>query len=689
MLGASRDVPDAVEFGTLNVAMPASPQRGAQIPSTAINATPDPPQTVAFYEFENFRIDVQRHRLLRDGEPVAIKPKALETLLVLVEQRGRVVTKEELMSRLWPDTAVEEANLTQNVFVARKALGEAPGEQRFIATVARHGYRFVADVSEVQTPDAPANVSALDSRGPSTRTISGSLGTDPSTRANSGSLRTGGHRPRSWRSVVLIAITTLGALMATIALWDRRQTAGPTAPIRSMAVLPFRNLSPDIEQNYFADGMTEAVITDLASISALRVVSHQSVRRYRDSALSMGEIARELGVDAVIEGSVGRTERRIRLTAQLIDARTDQHLWAASYDRELDDVLALQGELARAVAGTVRVLVSEPERSALATRRTVNPDAYDAYLRGRYFFAQRSEQALGRSIEHYRQAIDRDPTFAPAYAGLALAYGPLGFFGYIRAAEARSQLRAAAEKALELDPSLIDAEVALAAATVLYDWDWIGAERAYTRVLERNPNQAQARLWYGFLLQHTGRVSEALVERERALAAEPLSLQFNTSVADTLTVLGRYDDAIARYRRTLELDPRFTGAHQGLGIALLRAGQNDEAIRALQETLQLVSDPRSVAVLGQAYGIVGRSADAHDILEQLERRARDRYLSPVYLAFVHAGLGDRDAAFARLEEAFRDRSPMLTGAKVDPLLEPLRGDPRFANLLRRMSLPVP
>jgi TolB-like protein/DNA-binding winged helix-turn-helix (wHTH) protein len=647
---------------TVEVVMPPSPQRGAQIPSTASEIGVDGRPAVAFYDFDAFRIDVRRHQLLRHGEVVAIKPKALETLLVLVEHHGRLVSKDALMSWLWPDTAVEEANLTQNVFVARKALGEAPGEQRFIATVARQGYRFVADVAEVLETEAPATMptrAAIDDRG-----------------------------PRSWRGVAAIAAGLVGLLLSALVLWNRAPASDTIAPIRAMAVLPFRNLSSDAEQAYFVDGMTDAVIADLASVSALRVASHQSVRRYAASALPLADIARQLRVDAIVEGSVSRAGRRIRLTVQVIDARTDQHLWAATYDRELDDVLTLQAEVAGAVAGAVRAIVSEPERAALAARRTVDPEAYDAYLRGRYFFAQRSEVALRRSIEHYRRAIDRDPSFAPAHAGLALAYVPMGFFGFIPAAEGSRHLRAAAERARQLDPTLVDADVALAAATVVYDWDWPAAERAYGRILERRPDHAQARLWYGFMLGQIGRLDKALVEREQALAAEPLSLQFNTSVADTLMLLGRNDEAIARYRRTLELAHDFAGAHQGLGLALLRSGKNDEAVRELEAAVRTSDDLRSTAALGYAYGRVGRTAEARGILEQLARRMPDRYLSPIYPAFVHAGLGDRDAAFDRLDAAFLDRSPLLIGAKVDPLLDPLRDDPRFTDLLKRMNLPV-
>jgi TolB-like protein len=317
--------------------------------------------------------------------------------------------------------------------------------------------------------------------------------------------------------------------------------------VEALAVLPFRSLSADAEQAYFAEGVTDAVITDLASIAALRVVSHQSVRRYRASEQPLSDIARELGVDAIVQGAVGRTGRHIRLTAQLIDARTDEHLWTATYERNLDDVLTLQGELAAEVAGAIRVRVSSPERTALATRRAVDPDAYDEYLRGRYLFAQRSERSLNRSTEAFLRATDRDPTFAPAYAGLAMAYSVLGFYGYLPPADASSALRATANRALELDPGLVDAEVALASVMLNHDWDWAATERAYDRIFARSPNHAQARLWYGLMLGIIGRPEDALVERSRALALEPLSLRFNTSVADTLTSMHRYDEAIARY----------------------------------------------------------------------------------------------------------------------------------------------
>ena len=330
--------------------------------------------------------------------------------------------------------------------------------------------------------------------------------------------------------------------------------------------------------------------------------------------------------------------------------------------------------------------MSEPERSALAERRTVDPDAYDDYLRGRYFFAQRSERALALSRQHFRRAIERDATFAPAWAGLALAYGPSAFFGYVTPGEGASEQRAAAERALQLDPTLVDAQVALANGLTLFDHDWQGSEQAFQRIFERHPDHAQARLWYGMMLGHQGRLEDALAERRRALSLDPLSLRYNTSVADTLTAMHRYEEAITRYRRTLELQPDFAPARLGLGVALLGSGEPDEAVRAIEEADRQSSDVRSRATLAYAYGQAGRAADARVILDELRERGRHTYLSPVYLAIVHAGLGDRDGAFAALDAAIGDRSPMVNSVNSEPLFDPLRADPRLPALLRRLGL---
>jgi TolB-like protein/DNA-binding winged helix-turn-helix (wHTH) protein/tetratricopeptide (TPR) repeat protein len=619
---------------------------------------------VRFYDFDGFRIDVQRRRLLRNGEPIPITPKALETLLTLVENRGRVVEKDDLIRRLWPDTAVEEANLTQNVFVVRKTLGEAPGEQKFVATLARRGYQFVGEVRAVTAED---DQTVLESR--------------PASRLN----------PFMRRNRVALGVLTIAVVAVAVALavaWSRWRSAGNASHISAIAVLPFRNVSADPEQEYFADGMTDAVIADLASISALRVVSRQSVMRYKSSQKSMRDIARELGVDALIEGSVSRAEGRIRLTVQLVDGRTDDHLWTHRYDRDLANVLSLQGELAGAVAEAVRVTVTELESASLGKRRPVDPEAYDLYLRGLYFWGRRGEQGLLKSLDYYQGAIARDPTFALAYAGMALTYNPLAVQGFMPAADAQPRLRAAAERALALDPGLLEAHMALATVTA-HGWNWQEGERAWIQILDRSPNNATARLWYGWLLESLGRFSAALAERERAVSADPLSLQNNSSLGANLRLIGRDRDAVARFKLTLELDPHFPAAHSGLGWTYLDMGRLQEGSAALEEAARLSNgDIRAIAAQGHALGVAGKPAEARAILQALEQRSRQRYIAPFLMAWVHAGLGQRDAAFARLEEAYRQGSPGLLHIKADPALASLQTDPRFRHLLLRMNLPV-
>jgi TolB-like protein/DNA-binding winged helix-turn-helix (wHTH) protein/Tfp pilus assembly protein PilF len=618
-----------------------------------------PRQPLERVVFGPFVLDSANLRLLRDGQPVPLTPKAFETLQLLLAVPGQLVTREQFLDTVWCDTAVEDGNLTGTIWMVRRALGEHEG---WIQTVPRRGYMFTGPV-EPPVPAAepePPRVLAPERTAPAHRLAA---------------------------VAALLLATVLGGAAAVWFLAGRPASVTSGNAIHSIAVLPFRVLSSSPDEAYFADGMTDAVITDLASIAALRVVSHQSVRRFRNSDQPVAAIARELGVDAIVQGVVGRTGTRLRLTAQLVDPSSETHLWAATFDRDLGDVLAVQGELASAVAGAIQVRVSDPERSALAARRAVDPVVYDAYLRGRFFFAQRTEASLAKSRASYQRAIDVDRTFAPAYAGLAMAYSVSGFFGYLPPAEALAGLRQAATRALEIDPQQIDATVALASASLNHDWDWSGTLRAYDAIFTRSPNHAQARLWYGMTLSAVGRMDEALAERSRALAIEPLSLRFNTSVADTLVSMHRYDEAIARYRRTLELDAGFPSARLGLGIALLRTGQWDEAVVLIERADRDASDLRSRATLGHAYGAIGRRPEALAILSEL--LGHEGYVSPVYPAFVAAGLGDRDAAFADLERAYRDRSPLLIGLKFEPLFDPLRLDPRFVDLMRRMNLPAP
>jgi TolB-like protein/DNA-binding winged helix-turn-helix (wHTH) protein/Flp pilus assembly protein TadD len=604
--------------------------------------------------------------LLRDGQRIPIPPKALETLVVLLENRHRVVEKDELMARVWPDTTVEEANLTQNVFVARKALGEQAGESAFILTVARRGYRFLAEAFE--TDNEPSPPSGCHPRRE-----------EPAAPAEGPRRRGLRARPTALLLLPVLTFVTFGAW-----LLFRRAPAG--RPIQSLAVLPFVSLSGDPDQEYFADGMTDAVITDLAALPKLQVISRQSSMRFKGSAKPVPEIGRELGVDAVVEGTVLRSGGRLRLTVQLVHAATDRHLWAGSFERGLADVLALQAELARSVAREIEVTLNAQEQARWAHPRPVDPEAYDLYLRGRHFWGQRSREALRKSLAFYQQAIDRDPGFAPAYAGLAIAYAPLTYWGYMAPDAARPAMEAAARRALELDPNLVEAHVGQAVVAV-FSWDWEAGEQAWRRITERSPNHATARLWYGLLLESRGRFEEALPQRRRAAELDPLSAFNDTALGDTLALLGRGEEAKARYRRSLDLDPRFPNARRGLGWAFIIEGRTDEGLHELERAVEASgSDPLFRAWLGHAYGRGGRAPAARQVLASLERDAENGYLEPLWLAYVYAGLGDLGRAFRQLDRAYEQRSPALMRAPYDPPLRPLHGDARFQDLLARMRL---
>jgi TolB-like protein/DNA-binding winged helix-turn-helix (wHTH) protein/Flp pilus assembly protein TadD len=676
------------------VANEARPQRGAQKPSAFLNGPDCASNPVRYYEFERFRLDAKRRLLTRDGEPVAIKPKAFDTLLLLVRHRDRLLEKEELMTRLWPDTIVEEANLTQNVFVVRKALGEAPGEQRFIATVARQGYRFVGDVQERRDEPAPgeagplasagdaAQASAADAADVASPATAASAGADASVHAALGSSRRSRIVYVAGAALTLTVVVIVGAM-----LWRQRASGGTGSAgmVRSIAVLPFRNSSGDPADEYFADGVTEAITTDLASISALRVISRQSVARFKSSVQPMPDIARLLGVDALIQGAVARGSERIRVTVQLVEGRSDHHLWAETYDRDLGDVLAVQGQIAHAVAAAIRVHVTDQERAGLADRRPVDPEAYALYLRGKHFLHQRSDNALRRSVELYQQAIARDNTFAAAYGDLAVAYALLG---PTMTPQARSgRVEAAAQAALALDPRQPDARAALAAVGVINDG---GPNRValIEAVARDNPNHMLAQLWYGTALIENCRFEEGMAQRRLAVQLDPLSTVSHVSLGLQLARHRRYQEALASLNQALELDPNNADAHGALGWIYLQQGKQQAAIEELETCARLSSNsPRTIARLAHGYGLVGRTDDARRLLRSLEERARTEYIAPVFFVHVLAGLGERDRAFAKLDEVVAAGRGIILN--VDPLLAPLYSDPRFAELGRRVKKVAP
>ena len=466
-----------------------------------------------------------------------------------------------------------------------------------------------------------------------------------------------------------------------------RAPAATAGVIASLAVLPLRNLSGDPEQAFFAEGMTEALIARLAQIGSLRVISYTSAMAYRDARKSLPQIGRELGVDAVVEGSVLRSGERVRVTAQLVEVASDRPLWSSSFDRPLGDVLDLHSDVSRAVAEELRTRLTPRERVGLAGARPVVPAAYEAYLRGRHFWNKRTPEGMARAIASFQESIDADPLYAPAWSGLADCHNLLGMFRWQHSSEAFARAHAAAARALELDPDLAQGYTSLGCALQYYDWDWPKADEAFRRAIALHPGYATAHQWYADFLTAMGRLDEAFAENRRAIELDPLSPAVGAAIGDTFYYARRYEEAIERYRRILELDPDYRWARLNIGRTLQEMGRADEAVRVLETAhrdfgMTLDDSP----MMAHAWAAAGDRARAEAMLPLITENWRQGRVSPYSVANIHVALGDPDQAFAWLERAFQDRDRMMANLRVHPRLDPLRGDPRFADLLARMKL---
>jgi TolB-like protein/Tfp pilus assembly protein PilF len=496
-------------------------------------------------------------------------------------------------------------------------------------------------------------------------------------------------RRRRWlilgsSAVVLAAIVSL----AYFATWMRAKDAS-RAKIRSLAVLPLQNLSGDPSQDYIADGMTEELIGRLSGIHGLRVISRTSTMHLKNTQLSVPEIARMLAVEAIVEGSLVREGHQIRVHAQLIRAATDEHIWAGEYQREYQSILEVQEEVARNIVEQIQLNLTPEDRARLASKPPVDPQAYESYLRGRYYFNQRTEDALHKSIASFQQAIARDSAYAPAYSGLAEAYAMLGFRGGFPSKDALSDAKKAALKAIELDDTLAEPHASLGFIAETYEWDWPAAERQYKQALELNPGYAQAHNWYGGYLTYTGRFQEGVAEATHARELDPLSLPLNNALAGRLLAAGRYDEALRQVQTTLELDEHFAPAHQTLGWVYLHGGKQGDAIREFQNALELAgtADTDIQLDLGFAYAVSGRPDEARRILANLQQLYQQGIVPAASLATLHGALGESNEAFVWLEKAYQERDPQLTYLKAGRRFEPLREDPRFGQLVRRVGFP--
>jgi Predicted integral membrane protein len=582
------------------------------------------------YKFDRFLVNEVERLLLRDGEVVPLTTKVFDILLTLIRSSGRLVRKNTLLNEIWPDAFVEEANLSVNIASLRKALGEGPAEHRYIETIPKLGYRFVASVLRL---DANSDC------------------------ANAGKART------------------------TSVTWREIKSA---EPFQSLVVLPFENVSDDPNSAYLADGLAESIMNNLSQLGDLRVVGRNTAFRYRGNVDSL-TVGRELGVDSVLSGRVLRLAERIVIRTDLVETGDGWQIWGKQYHRKLSDVLSVQDEISREICKGLRFQLSLAERQKLTKRHTDNVAAYRLYLKGRYHWSKYNQEGLRKAIECFKQAIETDPTYALAYAGLADCYYRLSNV-YAPTREAMPRAKAAALKALEIDPNVSETHCVLGVIKLCYELDWAGAEAEFRKAIEINPNDSIAHQRFALYFDLLGRFDEARRELEMALKIDPLSPQLYSSFGAMFFLARDYKSAIGEVQKALELDGKHIPSLYLMGRIHEGLGQTEQAISVFKKILALNETPMFLAVLGHAYALAGDERQARHVLAKLEKPSPGSYVSAYSKALINVALGDTDLAFEQMEQAYEDRSEMITMLKVDPALDIVRSDLRFAKLLRRVGL---
>jgi TolB-like protein/Tfp pilus assembly protein PilF len=568
------------------------------------------------YEFGPYRLDRGAQLLFRDSKRLALAPKAVELLLALVDAKGNLVGKQELLQKVWADAVVEEGSLTYHISLLRKALGESSGENLFIETIPKRGYRFVGTLKET--------------------------------------------RPASFTS---------GKIM--------------------LAVLPFENLSASNKQDYFSDGVVEEMITQLARLNPERlgVIARTSSMQYRSTKKNIRQIGRELGVSFVLEGSLRRSGRRVRITVQLIQVSDETHLWAESYDRKLDDILTLQSELARTVAKEIQIKLAPQAEERLSGLSAIRPKAYEAYLKGRFLLNRRAQASLQKSAGYFEQCIEQDPRFAMAYSGLADSYLVLQDFGYLLPSLATRKARVAAVKALEMDETLAESHTSMG-HVFFHEFNWTATEKQFRRAIELNPNYTDAHFYYSNYLVAMGRSEEAIAEARCALSLDPVSLPAGCNLAYVLAQAGHCDEAIRESLRVLEIDSDYARAYEDLGRAYEQQGKYSQALGAFKKAVG--SSKRGslyLASLAHSFAVAGMQKEALKLLRELKAISKTRFVSPFFIALVYTGLGDKNRAIALLNKAYKIRDHHLAWMSANPRLKLLHRERAFQDLLRRMKLP--
>jgi TolB-like protein/DNA-binding winged helix-turn-helix (wHTH) protein/Flp pilus assembly protein TadD len=637
-----------------------------------------------FYEFGPFRLDPKRRRLFRGDEVVALSPKAIETLILLVENRGKLLERETLMGALWPHVIVEDANLTVAVSQLRKALNQNGEKGEFIETIPRVGYRFVADICEVIDKAAPLILEERRRLQPTADNAEpNNTPTAPPELQPKISLLPEHRSPlRMQRTFVVAVALCLTIAVAAIAYRFVRSRSGAPANINSVAVLPLKNLTGDPTVEYFSDGITESIISELSKIPELKVISPASVFIFKGKKIDSREAGRQLGVASIVEGSVLKSNDRIRVQLRLAAAADGHIIWSGdSYERAAADIFQVQDEISCNVAQQLRPVLctGKPGR-----RSTQSVAAYEAYLKGRYYMSQRTAGGLMKAIQFFEEATEIDPRYALAYCDLARAYKLAVWYVPIPASEAVPKLQAAATKAIEIDSSLAEAHAAMA-ELYSFQWRWKESLAENERAITLNPGYAAGHHNVALGLALFGRNAEALTHGQRALELDPLSLIINTDFGWVYYLGHRYDEAIAQYQKALELDPNFTLAHFDLALAYSALSRHDKAIAEMQNARARGSE--YLAGLGYVYAVAGRRAEALTMLAELQRLADQQYVPPYHFAWIYTGLGDRDKAIALLQQVYAEHTQHVVDFKTVPMFDSLRSDERFQELVQRVGLP--
>jgi DNA-binding winged helix-turn-helix (wHTH) protein/Flp pilus assembly protein TadD len=579
----------------------------------------------SIYEFGAFRVDLERYLLFRDEKLIPLSPKVFETLIFLIEHRSEVVKKDDIMNKIWPDTYVEESNLAQNIFLLRKALGEEKNEHRYILTIPGVGYRFVAPVTESLSP-------TLQKIPPTPATIS-------------------------------------------------------VDSVRSIAVLPFKNLIREASDEFLGPGIADALIMRLSSIRHLKVAPTTAVLKYSDSMRDPVVIGRELNVDALLDGVYQRVGEQIRVSVQLVSVTNGLTLWATKFDENLTNIFAIQDSISEQVVHSLSLKLSGDEQRQLTKSYTDNAEAFQIYIKGRYFWNQRTIEGIKKGLEYAQQAIAIDPTYAPAYIGLADSYSLLGAqHSALPPRESFPKARAAALRALEIDERLAEAYASLGFINCCFEWDWPAAEQNYLKAIGLKPNYATAHHWYGELLTTTARFDEALAQMRMAQELDPLSLAINADLAAVFYYAQQYDRSENQLENLLELNPSFTRARVLLARVWEQQGQHAQALKMVRSAVTLSGgDPVTLCALAHTLALAGQTREANEILDDLQQLMNRRYVSAGNIAMIYVGLGEKELAFEWLEKAFENKDIQVVWLKVSPLFDPLRADARFTKLLERVS----